>query len=290
MANCPKCGRHLRITDWRQHCPDCGANMFVYNQQERLMQEADIAEVQYYHFQKKIDRVKASFIGTKLAIVRIFTSILPVAAVFLPLIKAKVSEPFNPLDGGISLMDMINNIDGLTGDGIPTMLGSEKSAGIALVASIALFLVSALALVLHFILLTLSCSPKGKIRNYILDIIMLVTSIGSVIAFLAMPDNSFVSGGIGIGAVLYIVLQIINVVIDVITMKKGIPVTHKQCFVGGIPVEEYFEMQKKGMSTQAIRAIQYERLQAIQNELEEKLKKEEAKKAEAEKKEATVNG
>ena len=47
MANCPKCGRHLRLIDWKQHCPHCGANIVLYDRQERLMQEADVAEVQH---------------------------------------------------------------------------------------------------------------------------------------------------------------------------------------------------------------------------------------------------
>ena len=293
LANCPKCGRHLRIIDWKQHCPDCGVNIFVYNQQERLMQEADIAEVQYYHFQKKIDRVKASFIGTKLAIVRIFTSLLPVGAVFLPLVKAKFAEPFEAYDGGLSILDIVNKINGLTGDGIPTMLsGESKTAGIIFAASILMFVLSALATLLHFILNTLSCSPKGKQRNFALDGIILVTSVAAALLFLFMPENAYVNGTLGIGAYLYLLLQVVNVVIDVITLKKGIPVNHKQCYVGGIPIEEYFEMQEKGMTTEEIRVIQYERLQIIQDELEAKLKEEEekAKKAEKAKQEAIING
>lgn len=290
MANCPKCGRHLKITDWKQHCPDCGANIFVYNQQERLMQEADIAEVQYYHFQKKIDRIKASFIGTKLAIARIFTSLLPVAGIFLPLIKAKVSDPFKPYDGGMSLLDIINNIEGLTGDGIPTMLSNSKTAGIAFTISIGLFVLSLLALLLHFILLTLSCSPKGKQRNLAMNIIILIATFGSAIAFLVMPENPYIDGTLGLGAYLYIALQVVNVVVDTITMKKGIPVNHKQCYCGGIPIEEYFEMQKKGMTTEEIRAIQYERLQALQDEIEARLKAEEEKKSDSKKEEVTANG
>ncbi len=277
MANCPKCNAHLRITDWKQHCPHCGANIVVYDLQERLMQEADSAEVEYYHFQKKIDRVKASFIGTKLAIVRIFTSLLPVAAVFLPLVKAKVSEPFKPLDGGISLLDIINNIDGLTGDGIPTMLKEAQPAAFVFLGAVALFVFSALALLLHFVFNALSCSPKGKQRNMAMCIIILITTVASMICFTAVPENKFIDGTLGIGAYLYLLLQIVNVVVDFMTMKKGIPVNHKQCFVGGIPIEEYFEMQEKGMSTQEIREIQYERLQAIQDELDKKLE-EEAKK------------
>ena len=54
MAECPKCKEHLKMTDWKQHCPHCGANVVIYDIQERLMKDADIAEVQYYHFQDKL--------------------------------------------------------------------------------------------------------------------------------------------------------------------------------------------------------------------------------------------
>lgn len=266
MANCPKCNEHLKLTDWKQHCPYCGANIVVYDIQERLMKEADKAEVEYYHFQKKIDRVKASFVGTKLAIVRIFTSILPIGAVFLPLIKAKFSAPFEGYDGNISMLDIVNKINALTGDGIPAMLsGENKTAGIFFVASVGLFALSLVATLLHFILNTLSCSPKGKKRNMITDMLILILTGGAAICFEAIPQNPWVAGSIGIGTWLYLLLQIVNVELDVVTMTRGIPVNHKQCYVGGIPIEEYFEMQKNGVSAREIRAEQYKRLQEMQD-------------------------
>lgn len=288
MANCPKCGEHLKITDWRQKCPYCGVNMVLYDEQERLMQDADIAEVQYYHFQKKIDRLKASFIGTKLAIVRIFTSILPVGPIFLPLISGKVVDPFKPIDGGVSLLDIINNIDGL--GKIGDAMNMNKTATIFLLAAMGLFVISLLATVLHFIFLSLACSPKGKKRNLVMDIIILASTVLSMIAIFAMPKGGAVEATVGIGGYLYLLLQVVNVAIDYKVLKDGIPVHHKQCYVGGIPVEEYFEMQEKGMTTAEIRAIQYERMQKMQEEKEAELAKqaEEAERKEAE--EATVDG
>lgn len=293
MANCPKCGRHLKLTDWRQNCPDCGVNMILYNEQERLMQDADIAEVQYYHFQKKIDRVKAAFVGSKLAIVRIITSILPIAAIFLPLIKGKVTEPFEPIDGGISFLDIYSHIDKINGDTINSAMDMGKTPTLFLLIAMGLFVLSLLTLVVHFILLTLACSPKGKARNLTLDVILLATTIGSAVAIFRMPAGGAVSGTVGIGGYLYILLQIVNVLVDVIILKQGIPVNHKQCYVGGIPIEEYFEMQRMGMPTEEIRAIQYERMQAMQDEKEAELAKaaEEAEKeAEEKKREAMIDG
>lgn len=285
MANCPKCGEKLRLIDWKQHCPHCGANIFVYDLQERLMKQADIAEVQYYHFQKKIDRVKAAFIGTKLAVVRIFACILPVGPIFLPLINAVFREPHRPYEGKLSIMTIVSEISNADMGAVVSFGNGRDNTLFAL--SFILFALSAVLTLLHFILLTLSCSPKGKPRNIITDSLILLTTIGSIVCFSVMGDTGYVSGTLGIGAWLYLAAQIINVVIDLITLHKGIEVHHKQCYCGGIPIEEYFEMVEKGMTTEEIREIQYEHLLAQQKEKEEELARmEEKQKAEKEAREA----
>lgn len=293
LANCPKCGQHLRLIDWKQHCPHCGTNIMLYDQQERLMREADIAEVQYYHFQKKIDRLKSAFIGTKLAILRIVTSILPIAALFLPLINVKIGTPFNPIDGNVNFITVYKNFDGLTGNAIPELMsGSDKNAAIIFIAAFALLLLSLVITLVHFIMLTLACSPKGKARNITLDVMIAVFTLGSAVAALITPDFSAVSGlKLGAGAYVYILLQAVNIAVDCIVLKKGIPVKHKQCYVGGIPIEEYFQMKDDGMTVEEIRRIQYERLLAIQKEKEEKyrIEQEKIEKEEKAKKEAEAN-
>lgn len=275
MANCPNCNAHLKLTDWKQHCPHCGANIVIYDLQERLMQDADVAEVQFYHFQKKIDRLKASFIGSKLAVTRIVTSLLPIGALFLPLVKATAYEPLEPMTGGISALTIYEKIDSVT-----KILEAEMNTpNIMLIASFALLLLSLLFTFVRFVLLTLACSPKGKVRNYTMDVFILLFTIGSIVAFGAMPAGGILSGGLYFGAYLYLLLEIVNVAVDVATFKKGINVKHKQCYCGGIPIEEYFEMVEKGMSTEEIRQIQYDRLRELQEEKERKLAEDEAKKA-----------
>ena len=296
MASCPRCGKKLKLTDWRQHCPECGANIVVYDLQERLMQEADVAEVQYYHFQKKIDRVKASFIGTKLAVARIVTSLLPIGPLFLPLIRATFSPPVDFPDGNVSLMTIVNHFGAINLDTIKALPGGEAlTDSRLLVAGAALFGLSAVLTLVHLILLTLACSPKGKARNIIQDVLILLTSIGSAVCIAVMGDSGAVIASLGIGAFLYILLQVVNVAVDFAVLKQGIPVTHKQCYVGGIPIEEYFELEKT-LSPEEIRAEQYRRLTAIQQEKERQIAEDEAKKhheapdGQAEEKEAENDG
>ncbi|MBQ6898152.1 MAG: hypothetical protein IJN70_04165 [Clostridia bacterium] len=284
MAECPKCKEHLRLLDWKPNCPHCGANIVVYDLQERLMQEADAAEVQYYHFQKKVDRLKASFIGSKLSIVRIFTSLIPIAALFLPIVKINLSAPFEPYSGNMGVLDIYNLFDKLDIGAFLTAIEMNSAAGLMFTLSVAGLLLSVVVMLLHFLCNMLACSPKGKIRNYTLDIIFIVLVAASMGLFAFIPENPFVSGSLGIGAFLYLVLVILNFIIDILVFRENIEIKHAQCFVGGIPIEEYFEMVERGVSPEELRAEMYKRLTAIQKEQEEKL---DAKNKE---KEEAVNG
>ena len=278
MANCPKCNAKLHLYNWKQHCPHCGANVFVYDLQERLMQEADLAEVEHYHFQKKIDNVKTAFIGSPLAITRIFTSILPVAALFLPLYSGTFNPSVFDWSGNVSIMTVINEISSLDFGEWLSVAGTGTDHMLFFISALCLAL-SVVIAVVHFALNTLACSPKGKIRNLIIDILMTITSI---LALALVPSTIADTGW---GLILYLVLQLVNVIIDMLCLRQKIEIKHKQCFVGGIPIEEYFEMQEKGMTREEIREEQYRRLQEIQDKQEQELAEKEKKM-----KEETANG
>ena len=281
MAECPKCKEHLRLLDWKPNCPHCGANIVVYDLQERLMQEADTAEVQYYHFQKKIDRLKASFVGSKLSVVRIFTSLLPIAALFLPIVKINLTAPFEPYSGNLTFLDIYNMFDKLDVGAFVTAIEADSAAGIMFTVAAAGLLLSVVVMLLHFLFNMLACSPKGKIRNYTIDIFYIVLVLASMGLFMLIPENPFVSGGLGIGAFLYLALVILNFVIDILVFRENIEIKHAQCFVGGIPIEEYFEMVEKGIAPEEIRAEMYKRLTAIQREQEARLEEKNTGKEEA---------
>lgn len=279
MANCPKCNAELHLRDWRAECPHCGANIVLYDQQERLMQDADKAEVQYYHFQKKVDRVKASFVGSKLAIVRIVTSLLPIPALLLPLIGgASVASPLIPYEGnlgGIEIYKLLNEPpEGFDlGAAVSQLLsGDMKRDGMLLLISVGALLLTVVGLLLHLVLNMLACSPKGKIRNYLQDILMLVLGIVSAAAFMSL-SSGIVTGRIGIGGWLYLALLLLNFVIDVLVFRQGIEVKHKQCYVGGIPIEEYFDMLDRGVPQEEIREEMYKRLYELQQKKKEEIEK-----------------
>ena len=125
MAKCPKCGRKLTLFDWKPNCPGCGVNLVYYGMEERLLDEADAAEAEHARLQKRIDRLKASFVGSKLTVLRIILSILPIATLLLPLCTLTYSGPFiEEVTKNIGLIELINVITSLDIDALLTMLGS----------------------------------------------------------------------------------------------------------------------------------------------------------------------
>ena len=274
MANCPRCEHRLRLTDWKQKCPYCGANVFLYDLQERLMQDADKAEVQHFYFQKKMDRAKASFIGSRLAVARIVTSLLPVGAVFLPLFSAEFGGAFAALSGRIDAIRLYNLTQEADLGALPGAMLGAGANGTVFAAVLVCLALSLLFLLLHFALLFLACSPRGRSRNLTLDILQLVFAAAYAGGLLFLPAGTFVAAGPLIGSWVYFALSALSLIVDALVYKQGIEIIHKQCYVGGIPIEEYFEMVDAGMPQAEIRAEQYRRLTAQQLEKERALKAE----------------
>ena len=118
MANCPKCGAHLKLTDWRPSCPHCGINLIYYGMEGRLLEDADKAESEHAVFQKKLDRLKASFIGSPLTIIRIVLSLLPIGALMLPLANVSFWGPFFEKKVSVNAITIYNAVSALDFDAL----------------------------------------------------------------------------------------------------------------------------------------------------------------------------
>ncbi len=280
MANCPKCGEHLRMVDWKQHCPHCKCNIVIYDIQERLMQDADKAEVQHYHFQKKVNRMKAAFLGSKLAIARIFTSLIPVVAIVIPWLKGEFKEPFVEFNGIFTLFSLTDMLDSFNFDGILGLLNADdgKTAILFLAIALVLLLLTVLLLLVRFGCLTMACGKRGKLRNYIFDILMLVLCGGATALLMFVPENPYFNIDFVIAPFVYLLLLGVNFGIDIAIFKKGIEVKYEDCFVGGIPIDEYFKMVEDGVPQAEIRQEMYRRLTEMQNQKEAELNGEAVKK------------
>lgn len=296
MAKCPKCGRKLTLFDWKPNCPGCGVNLVYYGMEERLMAEADAAEAEHARTQKRMDRLKASFVGSPLTIVRIVLSILPIAALMLPLATISFNGPFvEATTTQINAIKIYELVSGVDFDGLFTMMGSGVlgSSFTGYFVALVGILLSLVFVIVSLVMLTMSCGKLGNIRNFIFNALAIIPAIVSVVFY-----NKFAAGIMGVfpefvteasvmwGAYVYIGTLLVLLGINIVLAVKGIDVKYKQCYVGGIPAEEYFELVEKGTDTETLHKMMAEALAKKEAEKEKaeeeelKAKVEEAEKAE----------
>ena len=277
MANCPKCGRKLTIFDWKPNCPGCGVNLVYYGMEERLLDEADKAEAEHARFQKKIDRLKAAFVGSKLTIVRIILSVLPIAMLMLPLCSVTYNGPFiEQTTTNVNAIEIYNLVSSLDFDALFTMIGSSLlgTSFIGYLGALACILLSLVFVIVSLLLLTIACGRRGNARNITLNVITIVLAAASIVFFSIFSSNisvvfpEFISGSIGFGIFAYIAALVALLVVNIVIAKKGINIKYKQCFVGGLPAEEYFELVENGTEKAVIREMMAKALDAKEAEKE----------------------
>src|SRR5690554_3410909 len=117
---CPNCNGRLRIYHFRPNCPHCGVNLLYYNIENRLLEDADKAEAESARYSKKFARAKAAMIGSPLAIARIVLSVLPIGALFLPLVKGSIDAPFVSETLNVSIIRIYELISGADFDSLFT--------------------------------------------------------------------------------------------------------------------------------------------------------------------------
>lgn len=233
MANCPNCGVHLKKTYWKPNCPNCKVNIFYHGMQERLENDVATAEKSLNRMYGILDRVKASYIGSKLAIARIILSLLPIGALFLPLGKIAVSVPFVKDSFNVDVLQIVNTVSALDFDGLFGMFSSPtlSTAVILFALSIVFIALGAVASLVGFILIFLSCSPKGIPRNlgfscsafgcYLLSGILFLVS-GSQFTSVLSADRF--SASIMFGFPILLVAALAPIVINLMIKKNPIVV------------------------------------------------------------------
>ncbi len=246
MATCENCGRKLRLTDWKQNCPACGVNLNYFNANERLLADSEKAEIEHARFQPHVDRAKASYAGSWMAIVRIVLTVLPLAALFLPLVKVN-GESRNVLK-----LSFLTGADGKLAFNAGDIFGKAFGGDSFALAFVFLLLAAAMFLI-TLILTIMALGKHGKIRNVILNCIQLGFAVASLVIFTRAALPLDVDYRAGIGAYVFIALIALELVWNLVINKVGIPVKYTECLIGGLPSDEYFRYVKEGLSKSELR-------------------------------------
>lgn len=270
MATCPHCGRNLHMADWRPECPGCGTNLNYYDSNQRLLDESEKAEIEHALFQPKIDRAKAAYAGSKWAILRIVLTLLPVGALFLPLLQS---------GDGSQHVNVIGVYNAVSNVGFGAIF--RGAFGNAMYLAAALLLVSAAMILVSIILITMSLGKHGKVRVLVIYGFMVACAAGAVLAAalggrqpVSVFEGEPAAVSLGVGAYLYAALFLVLFFYNIFLLKKGIPVKHTPCLIGGLPSEDYFRYVEEGMSRPQIQRKMLVALAELQEQQEKELEEE----------------
>lgn len=112
--NCPKCGGHIPFYDVRPNCKHCGVNIWYFSQKTLLIRDAKRTELESAAARMVIARIKAAFIGSKLAIARLVITLAAIAVLLLPFGSVTLTAPFyeKSLSAGLLgvIMDIIHGV------------------------------------------------------------------------------------------------------------------------------------------------------------------------------------
>ncbi len=194
MSNkCPKCGAKLSPFYLKPTCPKCQTNIMQYGFEERIENDRIKAEKEWEQFDNFLLGIKKSSIGSLVAIIRLVSFFLPIAALLIPVYKVNTSS--------VNLISIIKNII------------SDSSSVFSNTAMLLCFISFASVILLSLlcaIISLFSYTKNGFKRNVIFSALQ-------IIVFVALSVAAFVNGAsIHIGFILVIILQILTVFLHVL--------------------------------------------------------------------------
>ena len=234
MAHCPKCGTKLKLTDISQFCPSCGVNMRFVNFEENFYREAKYAELAQAQVRVKFRRFKGAFVGSRLTIVRLCISLLPLLTFLIPSGAFLLKLPFyeNRIDFGIfGLIALFTGGDlgyvlGMTGSGLVGAAFSSLRTAVVSYLAVVFF---AVAVLLASLLCFISIKNMQKIISAIagLGAAATIVSEALILRFASVYASSpVVSGKSGFGLLVTVAAFIAVIIVNLLLDKKGVPVEY----------------------------------------------------------------
>ncbi len=238
MAVCPKCQKKIPIYHLGQMCPHCGVNVRFYDFDKNFYRDAKRAELSVAKINIFVAHLKASFIGSKLPIIRLCFMLLPLLSLLVPYASAGITLPF--VDGKITLSGLGLYTAFTEGyvDFIPAMIkgGPDADAFMALLLAVGAIVVVALVAVIVVLLTILAFTsikkmPKALCVISIIGIVFAAAAAVLSFRFASVAGKcggTIISGSVSFGYVITIIAFAANFVINLLIIKKGYNIVYKE--------------------------------------------------------------
>ncbi len=188
MSNCPKCNKKIGAFYFKQNCPYCNANLMYYDFDNRLKEDAALAEKEWNAVGKITNGIKASTIGSPPAIVRLIMFIAPVVALLMPTFKMNGNT--------INLISMIKQVIGSASD----VFGNK-----AMLFAFVTFAVAIVFALINLVISLFSFTKNGLMRNIIFTVIGVIAFAGVAIVAAEAGAAIILFGGFYVAVALMLI-------------------------------------------------------------------------------------
>ena len=252
MAHCPKCGYKLKIYNVSQFCPKCGVNLRFYEFDKTFYREAKYAELANATVHVKIRRLKASFIGSKLTILRLVAALFPLIALLVPAASFTLRLPFFSEDFALSGLGLFGSF---SSGSLMYLLGMNSSSpggetyGLFFKALVLYGIAAVIAVII--LLFTILCFISVKNMQKITAVVALTGVLFSIVSFFVLnhfvdfwdkctvDSNEILAAKSGFGFLALALAFAIVFIINLLLWIKGIPVEYDE------GMEERLEIYRK---------------------------------------------
>lgn len=284
--NCPKCGGHIPFYDIRPNCKHCGVNIWYYSQQTQLTRDAKRTELEGAAARMVIARVKAAFIGSKLAIARLVITLGAIAALLLPFGAVRLIAPFYDKTLSAGLLGVITGFTDKSLMNLPAYLKSAMFAdytkAFLLPEGVLLVLVILALIIFAFYLFSfLRLEPMTKVvRNSALvgAVVALVGQIAVIVTahVSPLPETPAAEYRAGWGGFVIAAVWFALYLINRIMLKKGIEPAYRENDIKRRELLHKFRAGEIDLDTLSLPVLESEEERAVRlKALEEALKAEE---------------
>lgn len=228
-AQCPECGKKLKLWHVRAECPYCNANIPNHKWEQRLVADSENAELAFAKLHYKTKNFKKSVVGSPIRIARLVLTFSPLIALLLPLYKFTITLPFYSGEKTVSFLTFILNYLLKTDIGsVIKLLNADVlgNAALMIVVACALLLFAVVCGVLNFFVLLIAGIKMKYVFNVILNFFATVSFGVASIFFIQFTNACTQLGGgiitncsLGYGFIVGVVLFAINFVLNIIVGK-----------------------------------------------------------------------
>lgn len=233
---CPKCGGEIPFYDLKPNCSHCGVNIMYYMQHAGLTKDAKRTELESAAVRMVVARIKASFIGGKLAIARMVLVFCTVAVLLLPFCSVRYTVPFYDEKLSVGLLGLILSlIDGSLMN-VPTFLKSallaeQTRASLIVAGFLAAEILVCVVLFAVYLLSFLNLTKSARAINVLCIIGIAVGVAGQIAAFVVngvTADSPQAQFSVGFGALATAVVFAALFFVNNSMLKNGIEPTYRE--------------------------------------------------------------